>query len=82
MSTIISEGYPILFIGVCPSSISEGCPQMKQTSLFWEAIFIHGTSMCEGVDEDLRHGTGHVDIQVGTCIILLEYVCGYHCMNT
>ena len=30
--------------------------------------------MCEGVDEDSRHGSGHVDIQVGTCIILLECV--------
>ena len=28
--------------------------------------------MCEGVDEDSRHRTGHVDIQVGICIILLE----------
>ena len=30
--------------------------------------------MCEGVGEDSRHGTGHVDIQLGICIILLEYV--------
>ena len=26
--------------------------------------------MCERVGEDLRHGTGHVDIQVGSCIFL------------
>ena len=26
--------------------------------------------MCEGVDEDSRHGFGHVDIQVGSCICL------------
>ena len=38
--------------------------------------------MCEGVGEDLRHGTGHVDIQVGICMILLECLCGYHCMST
>ena len=30
--------------------------------------------MCEGVDEDSKHGKGHVDIQVGICIILLECV--------
>ena len=28
--------------------------------------------MCEGVGEDSRHGTGHVDIQVGTCTIYLN----------
>ena len=26
--------------------------------------------MCEGVSEDSRHGIGHVDIQVGSCICL------------
>ena len=26
--------------------------------------------MCEGVGEDSRHGIGHVDIQVGSCIFL------------
>ena len=30
--------------------------------------------MCKGVGDDLRQGTGHVDIQVGICIILLECV--------
>ena len=30
--------------------------------------------MCEGVGEDSRHGTGHVGIQVGIYIILLECV--------
>ena len=45
-------------------------------------FFIHGKCMCEGVDEDLRHGVWHVVIRVGMCIILLEcaYVC--HCMCT
>ena len=28
--------------------------------------------MCERVGEDLRHGTGHVDIQVGKCMIYLN----------
>ena len=31
--------------------------------------------MCEGVGVDSRHGVWHVDIQVGTSIILLECVC-------
>ena len=30
--------------------------------------------MCEGVSKDSWYGTGHVDIQVQVCIILLEYV--------
>ena len=28
--------------------------------------------MCERVGEDSRHGTGHVDIQVGICMIYLN----------
>ena len=28
--------------------------------------------MCEGVDENSRHGTGNVDIQVGICMIYLN----------
>ena len=28
--------------------------------------------MCEGVNEDSRNGTGHVDIQVGICMIYLN----------
>ena len=31
--------------------------------------------MCEGVNEDSRHGVWHVDIRVGMCIILLGCVC-------
>ena len=37
--------------------------------------------MCEGVDEDSRHRAWHVDIRVGMCIILLEFVCVFHCMS-
>ena len=42
-------------------------------------IFIHDLGMCEGVDEDLRHGIGHVDIQVGSCICLNVFGCHYMC---
>ena len=31
--------------------------------------------MYEGVGEDSRHRVSHVDIRVGTCILLLECVC-------
>ena len=31
--------------------------------------------MCEGVGEDSRHGIGHVDIQVGSCICLSVIGC-------
>ena len=35
--------------------------------------------MCEGVGEDSRHGFGHVDIQVGSCICLSMIVCHDMC---
>ena len=35
--------------------------------------------MCEGVGEDSRHGIGHVDIQVGSCICLSVFGCHYMC---
>ena len=53
--------------------ISEGCPQIKQIFCL-ETVFIHGISMCEGVDEDSRHEIGHVDIRVGI-MNSLECVC-------
>ena len=69
-----------LFIGVSPLYVSEGCPQINYRSMstiyigglstnksnifVLELIFIHGTSMCERVGEESRHGIGHVDIQV------------------
>ena len=31
--------------------------------------------MCEGVGDDSRHGIGHVDIQVGSCICLNVFGC-------
>ena len=36
--------------------------------------------MCEGVGEDSRHGIGHIDIQVGSCICLSVIV--FHDMCT
>ena len=36
--------------------------------------------ICDGVGEDSRHGIGHVDIQVGSCICLSVFCC--HDMGT
>ena len=33
-------------------------------------LLAFGLGMCEGVGEDSRHGIGHVDIQVESCIYL------------
>ena len=38
-------------------------------------LLAFGLGMCEGVGEDSRHGIGHVDIQVGSCIYLSVIVC-------
>ena len=37
-------------------------------------LLAFGLGMCEGVCEDSRHGFGHVDIQVGSCICLSVFV--------
>ena len=42
-------------------------------------LLAFGLGMCEGVDEDSRHGIGHVDIQVGSCICLSVIGCHYMC---
>ena len=43
-------------------------------------LLAFGLGMCEGVGEDSRHGIGHVDIQVGSCIFLSVIV--FHDMCT
>ena len=55
------------------STIYIGGLSTSKTNIFvLETIFIHGTSMCERVDEDSRHGIGHVDIQVDMCMLHLD----------
>ena len=44
-----------------------------------DAFLTFGLGMFEGVDEDSRHGIGHVDIQVGSCICLNAFVLN-HCI--
>ena len=56
-----------------------GLPIIKNKYFCLETIFIHGINMREGVGEDSRHGTGHVDIYVGSCICLNVFGCHYMC---
>ena len=44
----------------------------EQKTFVLKTVFLlaFGLGMCEGVGEDSRHGIGHVDIQVGSCICL------------
>ena len=42
-------------------------------------LLAFGLGMSEGVGEGSRHGIGHVDIQVGTCICLSVFGCDDMC---
>ena len=46
-----------------------------------DVLLAFGLGMCEGVGEDSRHGIGHVDIQLGSCICLNVFMLN-HCMCT
>ena len=43
-------------------------------------LLVFSLGKCEGVSEDSRHGIGHLDIQVGSCIFLSVIV--FHDMCT
>ena len=53
----------------------------EQKAFVLKAVFLltFGLGMCEGVGEDSRHGFGHVDIQVGSCIFLSVIFCHDMC---
>ena len=53
----------------------------EQEAFVLKTVFLltFGLGMCEGVGEDSRHGIGHVDIQVGSCIYLSVIVCHDMC---
>ena len=73
MSTIIYRRVIHIIIYRSMSTIYIGGLSTNKTNIFiLEMIFIHGISMCEGVGEDSRHEIGHVDIQVGICMIYLN----------
>ena len=64
-----SEGTPIylLKIGMMFSRTKSFC--------FENDVFLSfGLGMCERVGENLRHGIGHVDIQVGSYICLNAFM--------
>ena len=46
-----------------------------------DVFLAFGLGMYEGVGEDLRHGIGHIHIQVGSCICLNAFMLN-HCMCT
>ena len=52
--------------------ISKGCPQTNKYLCFENDFSYMENSMCEGFGEDSIHGTRHVDIQVGICMIYLN----------
>ena len=60
-------------IGDCPMSFR------KQKYFVLETIFHTWQCMCEGIDEDSRHGEGHLDIHVESYMFLLEcvWMCEY-----
>ena len=69
-----SEGSPI-YLPKLGSKISR-----TKTFCFENDVFLaFGLGMCEGVSEDSRHGIGHVDIQVGSCICLSVFGCHNMC---
>ena len=49
----------------------------EQKAFALKTVFLlaFGLGTCEGVGENSRHGIGHVDIQVGSCIFLSVIVC-------
>ena len=53
----------------------------EQKAFILKTVFLltFDLGMCEGVDEDSRHGIGHVDIQVGSYICLSVIVCHDMC---
>ena len=60
-----SEGSPI-YLPKLGSTLS----RTKIFSFENDVFLAFGLGMCEEVGEDLRHGIGHLDIQVGSCICL------------
>ena len=69
--------------GLSNKILSKLGSKFSRTKIFvMKTVFLlaFGLGMCEGVDEYSRHGIGHVNIQVGSCIYLSVIV--YHDMCT
>ena len=80
---IVSEGYPkdsprreVQYVyRISVVSFRE----QKAFALKTMILLAFDLGMCQGVGEDSRHGFGHVDIQVGSCIYLSVIVCHDMC---
>ena len=55
------------------------CFQEQKAFVLKTVFLLAYLGLCEGVGEDSRHGIGHVDIQVGSCIFLSVIVCHDMC---
>ena len=78
-----------MFWRITQQFTSKGCPiylpklgstfSRTKTFCFENSVFLtFGLGMCEGVGEDSRHGIGHVDIQVGSCICLNVFILNHY----
>ena len=76
----------MMFGRITQQFTSKGCPiylpklgskfSRTKTFCFENCILLaFGLGMCEGVGEDSRHGIGHVDIKVRSCIFLSVFSC-------
>ena len=63
--TVHVGGCPMDYFGELSNNLPRRVVHKVNKLICLETIFIHGTSMCERVGEDSRHGIGHIDIRVG-----------------
>ena len=77
----VSENYLTIRLGGLSNRFyrnSVVCFQEQKPFVLKTVFFLtFGLGMCEGVGEDSRHGIGHVNIQVGSCICLSMFGCHY-----
>ena len=80
---IVSENYLAIHLGGLSNRFYQNsvvCFQEQKPFVLKTVFFLtFGLGMCEGVSEDSRHGIGHVNIQVGSCICLSVFGCHYMC---
>ena len=66
----VLENYPAIHLGGLSNRFYRNSvvrSREQKTFCFENSVFLtFGLGMCEGVDEDSRHGIGHVNIQVGS----------------
>ena len=69
-----SEGNPIYL-----PKLGSNFSRTKTFVLKTVFLLAFDLGMCEGAGEDSRHGIGHIDIKVGSCIFLSVIVCHDMC---